>query len=832
MTVSTTTTKNSAAGNGSTTAFTYTFVVTAATELKVYVRTDSTGAQSLKTDGTHYNVTGVGDASGGTVTFTAGNIPASGESVVLLRDTPLTQATDYVENDPFPAASHESALDKLTHQVQEIQEEVDRSLKVANTVTDLTTPEFVDPAAVRAGKFLAFDSDGDELTVTDGPLADAVITSPADADVLLYDLTDTRWENKAVSGDIAITAAGVASIASGVIVNADVHTSAGIVDSKLATISTADKVSAAAIQVDGATDGTGITIADADKLLVDDGGTTKYVNMSQVNAYTSASVAADDLAVGDAASSFASSSGAVLVDSQASTTTVDGHTGVTVQSSNSGDILLDSAADVVLDAAGNDVVFKASGTAIGTLTNSSSDLVITANVQDKDILLKGDDGGSAITALSLDMSDAGKATFSGDVVVTGDLTVSGDDIVMGTNTSGAALIGDGTNFNPVVISGDIAIGTDGTAAIGSGVIVNADVSGSAGIVDTKLATIATANKIDLAALDIDGGTELGEAIVDADLFIADNGAGGTNRKVLASRLKTYAGGAALANDGNNRVVTADGSGGLNGEANLLFDGNLLAQGEDANAEMTVGLTINQGAADDEIFALKSSDIAHGITHLTETDTYFCISKEVAANGGALLQGWSEDKRALHIQGVATAFDTTDTSDSLGGIRIESHKKNGTTTTLVAATEVNVSIGSAGQTQWLIKGNGDVHQTTDAHTTLDAFADSELCRVFDMEFANPASIIKSKWDDFINDEDRKEQLIAAGLISKMSPEHEANGATPLFNASQLQRLHNGAIWQQHEKHHNLLSAVYELAVQSVGEEAADKILEKHDVKLLN
>ena len=43
----------------------------------------------------------------------------------------------------------------------------------------------------------------------------------------------------------------------------------------------------------------------------------------------------------------------------------------------------------------------------------------------------------------------------------------------------------------------------------------------------------------LTALDIDGATDIGEAVVDADLFIVDNGAGGTNRKVAASRLTTY-----------------------------------------------------------------------------------------------------------------------------------------------------------------------------------------------------------------------------------------------------------------------------------------------------
>ena len=71
----------------------------------------------------------------------------------------------------------------------------------------------------------------------------------------------------------------------GTITNAQLAGS--IADSKLNTITTADKVSAAAIQVDGATDGTGITLATTDKLIVDDAGTTKYINASQLNTYLS-----------------------------------------------------------------------------------------------------------------------------------------------------------------------------------------------------------------------------------------------------------------------------------------------------------------------------------------------------------------------------------------------------------------------------------------------------------------------------------------------------------------------------------------------------------------
>ena len=81
------------------------------------------------------------------------------------------------------------------------------------------------------------------------------------------------------------------------------------------------------------------------------------------------------------------------------------------------DITLDSSGDIILDAAGNDIFFKAGGTTIGEITNSSSDLVIKSSVSDKDILIKGNDGGVAVTALTLDMSAAGKATFNDQVVV-------------------------------------------------------------------------------------------------------------------------------------------------------------------------------------------------------------------------------------------------------------------------------------------------------------------------------------------------------------------------------------------------------------------------------
>ena len=90
------------------------------------------------------------------------------------------------------------------------------------------------------------------------------------------------------------------------------------------------------------------------------------------------------------------------------------------------------------------------------------------------------------------------------------------------------------------ISGDITI-SSGTAAIGSGVIVNADINSSAAIADSKLATISTAGKVDIGALEIDGATDIGADLADADLIIVDDGGGGTERKAALSRMKTYIG---------------------------------------------------------------------------------------------------------------------------------------------------------------------------------------------------------------------------------------------------------------------------------------------------
>jgi hypothetical protein len=163
MTISSTTVKNSYAGNGTLDTFNYTFKIFADTDLQVIIR-DATATETVKTLTTHYTVTGAGSASGGTIVFTAGNIPTATETVVIRRAVPQTQAIDYIANDPFPAESHEEGLDRAMMTLQQLQEEVDRSIKLSRTNT-MNSTEFTVGDTDRAGKIFGFDSNG-ELVVS------------------------------------------------------------------------------------------------------------------------------------------------------------------------------------------------------------------------------------------------------------------------------------------------------------------------------------------------------------------------------------------------------------------------------------------------------------------------------------------------------------------------------------------------------------------------------------------------------------------------------------------------------------------------------------------
>ena len=135
-------------------------------------------------------------------------------------------------------------------------------------------------------------------------------------------------------------------------------------------------------------------------------------------------------------------------------------------------------------------------------------------------------------------------------------------------------------------------------------IVNADIKASAGIVDTKLATISTAGKVDIGALEIDGATEMSADLADADLFIVDDGAGGTEKSMLASRIPTYVfgkvsgdatvasnGALTIANDAVEQAMIADDAVGADQIADDAVGADQLASNAVVNASVASGAAI-------------------------------------------------------------------------------------------------------------------------------------------------------------------------------------------------------------------------------------------------
>jgi len=167
MTVSTTISPIVYNGDGATVNFSFTFPILKETHITVTIK-DEDGNYSLKSLTTDYSVSGVGNRSGGT-NYSSGTVtfvtaPLSTDIIIISRNTPLTQDTDYIENDKFPAETHEEALDKLTLQIQEVDLIASRSLYVPLETSGVDNAL---PAPI-ASNYLRWNSDGDAIEYTAG----------------------------------------------------------------------------------------------------------------------------------------------------------------------------------------------------------------------------------------------------------------------------------------------------------------------------------------------------------------------------------------------------------------------------------------------------------------------------------------------------------------------------------------------------------------------------------------------------------------------------------------------------------------------------------------
>jgi hypothetical protein len=239
-----------------------------------------------------------------------------------------------------------------------------------------------------------------------------------------------------------------------------------------------------------------------------------------------------------------------------------------------------------------------------------------------------------------------------------------------------------------------------------------------------------------------------------------------------------------------------------------------------------GLTLNQGANDAKIFTLKSSDIAHGMTGSCETDTFGLFTKADANKGGMQIRAFAEDAASerlnINVQGEGDVTEATSTS-TRGALHFISSNKSGTGQAAQNANGNILSLANYITTRFLFEGDGNFHADAGSNT-YDAYEDAHLARAYDLSHGK--GVIESKFDKFVAyNHEKLADLKLVGREEDGTPNH-------FINVTGMQRLHNGAIWQQYEKHQRLAEAVYEMAKETLGKDKADAILEKHDIKLLN
>jgi hypothetical protein len=211
--------------------------------------------------------------------------------------------------------------------------------------------------------------------------------------------------------------------------------------------------------------------------------------------------------------------------------------------------------------------------------------------------------------------------------------------------------------------------------------------------------------------------------------------------------------------------------------------------DSANAEMTIGLTINQAANDDDILSLKSSDVAHGMTINKETDTFASMSKVAAASGGLQIETFTEDTEALWIKAASTVDDTAKTPSGGAVIVLDAYKKNSTNRTVTGANANLVSIMNAAGSVFLFDAEGSAHADVE-WTTFDA--EDDLLLVADVE----REMLPERFGQAVAyTRDRMESL---GIIGKDSWHEEGGKTHAMVNWTRLAMLHHGALVQVAER----------------------------------
>ena len=220
---------------------------------------------------------------------------------------------------------------------------------------------------------------------------------------------------------------------------------------------------------------------------------------------------------------------------------------ITLTPNGTGDVVLSADSVTVGDSAAAATLTSNGAGTLTVTTGGASDLILSTNGGTNAGTMTFTDGANGNIAIV--PNGSGKILLDGDGSSGGVLVSDGlIDMLTGTgNVSKIKFYCESSNAHAQTLQAQPHSASSSavlTLPVETGTLIGTGDSGT--VTGTMLATITTANKIGLASIDIDGGTDIGAALTTSDLIIVDDGAGGTNRKATLARLLTLTDGNATA----------------------------------------------------------------------------------------------------------------------------------------------------------------------------------------------------------------------------------------------------------------------------------------------
>ena len=207
--------------------------------------------------------------------------------------------------------------------------------------------------------------------------------------------------------------------------------------------------------------------------------------------------------------------------------------------------------------------------------------------------------------------------------------------------------------------------------------------------------------------------------------------------------------------------------------------------------MTNGLIIDQGAASNEGLILKGDSVAHGMTSITDTNTFGRLMIDAVTTGGYRITGFSEATVAVHMQAAQTTTDTAArTTASTGAFMFDAYLRSGTTTTSLGANANMVAFADNGTARFVLDSDGDSHQDVGtAWTNFDEYDDVALLNALAVSLARTGDPLRQAFVGHLADHRAAlEAMPGKPLISF------GEGGHPFANMSRLTMLLTGATRQ--------------------------------------